>query len=286
MWEVPDVQAWWNMRFQSAADRSVATYWEAIDRLCTNRQRHYLVDGQPIDLAEPLDLGAARITQSAGIRQTAQYFLRIDAAPDRVEAWQEALRDLPRHIPGLEKSFLGRNREGSFNAGDFTFDAHFVDAKALRASRSHAYWTDAIAPLHDEVVERATTLELRLISGGLRRPDIGPAIKRTAFFRILPGANPQSIAAWQKDLLDMPLYMKGMINWSLSQSAHDDHLYAWEQEYSDLGDLLGEYMTHPHHWAHVDTWFDPEFARRIVDTDICHAFCDSSDDILSWTSTP
>lgn len=282
MWEVPDVGAWWNMRFQSGADPSVAAYWEAVDGLCSNRRRHYLVDGQPASLAQPHDLGAMRTTRGTGVRQTAQYFLRADASQHDVAAWQTAMQDLPQHIPGLQKVSLGRNLEGSFHAGDFTFDAHFIDTDALRAGQSHAYWTGVIAQLHDKVIERATAMELRLISGGLRKPHIGPSIKRTAFFRILPGANRESIAAWEKDLLDMPCYMEGMTNWSLSKSAHDDHLYAWEQEYLHLGDLLGEYMIHPHHWAHVDTWFDPEFSRRIVDTDICHAFCESSDNILSW----
>ena len=282
MWEVPDVGALWNMRFQSGADPSVTIFWEAADALCLKRERHYLIDGKAAHLAQALDLGTARTIHGTGIRQTAQYFLRKDAAPEDIEAWQKSMEDLPRHIPGIQRSFVGRNLEGSFNAGDFTFDAHFIDAGTLHAAQSHTYWNDVIAPLQDTVMARITALKLRLISGGLRKPDIGPSIKRTAFFRILPGANPDSLAAWEKDLLDMPRYMKGMTNWSLSKSADDDRLYVWEQEYPHLDDLLGEYMLHPHHWAHVDTWFDPEFSRRIVDTDIFHAFCESSDNILSW----
>lgn len=281
MWEVPDVGAWWNMRFQSGADPSVAAYWRAADALCAKRQRHYLVDGQPANLARPHELDATRTTRGNGVRQTAQYFLRKNARPDDIVAWKKAVLELPRHLPGLQQCALQRNLEGSFNAGDFTFDAHFVDAAALHAARSHPHWSGAIA-LADKIMERVTALELQLVSGGLRKAAIGPAIKRTAFFRVLPGASPESIAAWERALLDMPRYMPGMTNWSLSRSADDSHLYAWEQEYAQLGDLLGEYMVHPYHWAHVDTWFDPEFSRRIVDTDICHAFCESSDNILSW----
>lgn len=283
MWEVPDVGAWWNMRFQSGADPSVASYWKAVDELCVSRQRHYLGDGQPTNIAQPYDSSVTRISRSNGVRQTSQYFLRKGVSPDNVDAWTTAIRNLPQHIPGLKKIFLGRNLEGSFHAGDLTADAHFTDSDALHSAQSHSYWKEVVEPLHEQVVEQTQSLELRLISGGLREPDIGPSIKRTAYFRVLPGAERASIAAWEKDLLDMPCYMRGMTNWSLSKAAHDDHLYAWEQEYVNLGDLQGEYMVHPHHWAHVDTWFDPEFSRRIVDTDICHAFCESKDSILGWT---
>lgn len=283
LWEVPDVGAWWNMRFQSGADPSVAEFWSAVDSLCDKRDRHYLVDGRPTtSLAQPLDLGTTRLTSPQGIRETAQYFLRKDVDPAAVAAWEETLRSLPQQIPGLSKIFISRNLEGSFHAGDFTFDAHFIHESALHDARLHEYWSQVVMPLHKKVVEREERIELRLIGGGLRRPEIGRSIKRTAYFRILPGAGADAISAWEKDLLDMPCYMQGMTNWSLSRSAANNDLYVWEQEYLQLDDLLGEYMVHPHHWAHVDTWFDPEFARRIVDTDICHAFCESPNSILAW----
>jgi hypothetical protein len=269
MWEVPDVAAWWNMRFQSGADPSVGRYWAEVDRLCTERQRHYLIDGESAaGFAEPRELGTARLTNAVGVRETTQYSLLKDTSPETVAAWQEALRVLPQKIPGLLKVSVNRNLEGSFHAGDFT------------------YWAEVVLPLERQVVERELAIELQLISGGLRMPDIGRAIKRTAYFRLLPDATGEAIRAWENDLLDMPLHMPGMTNWSLSRSANDDHLYVWEQEYLRLDDLLGEYMMHPHHWSHVDTWFDPEFSRRIVDTDICHAFCESSDNILASGMNP
>src|SRR5689334_10151172 len=99
MWEVADVGAWWNMRFQSGADPSVAAYWRSADDLCSSRQRHYLIDGQSSNLAQPHDLGAARTTCGTGVRQTAQYFLRKDASPHDVTAWQTAMQDISQHIP-------------------------------------------------------------------------------------------------------------------------------------------------------------------------------------------
>jgi len=31
-------------------------------------------------------------------------------------------------------------------------------------------------------------------------------------------------------------------------------------------------MVHPHHWAYIDRWFDPESGVQIIDTALCHAF--------------
>ncbi|MDV6240320.1 antibiotic biosynthesis monooxygenase family protein [Rhodococcus opacus] len=48
--------------------------------------------------------------------------------------------------------------------------------------------------------------------------------------------------------------------------------HVWEQEYANLDGLLGPYMTHPYHWAHIDRWFGPERGPRIV-TRLCQGFC-------------
>ena len=46
----------------------------------------------------------------------------------------------------------------------------------------------------------------------------------------------------------------------------------WEQEYADIGGLMGPYMLHPYHWAVIDRWFDPECPDWIVNTRLCHSF--------------
>lgn len=287
LWELPDIAAVWAMRFRSGADPDTQPFWAAVDALCVRRERHYLVDGATLDaLPQPLPLGTARVEQARGMRETTQFFLKPAAAPAAIAEWENALRVLPQHVTTVQHIALARNLEGSFLAGDFTFDAHFAAAADAAALRSHDYWREVVQPLQAAVVEREASIPLRLISGGLRQPGIRNAIKRTAYFRLLPGAPAASIARWERDILDMPVYMKGMINWSLSRSGSDDWSYVWEQEYAVLDDLLGEYMMHPHHWAHVDPWFDPEFSRQIIDLQLVHAFCSVPDSVLAWTLEP
>jgi hypothetical protein len=250
--------------------------------LCECRARHTLVDGkpdQPLPAAQNID--RFRTTTVLGARETTQYFLREQAIPEQIADWESALQSLPGHIQGLSSVLIKPNLEGSFCAGNFTFDAQFENSAALHEARQSDYWRNVVSPLHKSIVEREERVELQLVSGGLRQARIENPIKRTAYFRVIAGVDEGAVEAWVADLLDMPAYMPGIVNWALSRSAADDSLYVWEQEYRALEDLQGEYMVHPHHWAHVDSWFDPEFSKRIVDTHIVHAFCQADTSMLA-----
>lgn len=43
LWRLPDVGAWWQMRFQAGADPDVAAFWTALAPRCHARRRHTLV---------------------------------------------------------------------------------------------------------------------------------------------------------------------------------------------------------------------------------------------------
>jgi hypothetical protein len=34
-------------------------------------------------------------------------------------------------------------------------------------------------------------------------------------------------------------------------------------------------MLHPCHWGQVDRWFDPEDPDWLIDTFLCHSFCET-----------
>ncbi|MEZ5569322.1 MAG: hypothetical protein R3E54_13430 [Halioglobus sp.] len=79
--------------------------------------------------------------------------------------------------------------------------------------------------------------------------------------------------------LDMPLHIPEICNWRLSGRArhHGAALRMrlgamWEQEFAHLEDLTGPYMINPHHWGHVDRWFDPESGVQAIDARLSHAF--------------
>ncbi len=63
--------------------------------------------------------------------------------------------------------------------------------------------------------------------------------------------------------------------------------HVWEQEFTGIDALLGQYMHHPVHWALVDRWFDAECPDRIVTDRVYHSFCTMSETIIdSHRSAP
>ncbi|MCB1844642.1 MAG: hypothetical protein KDI09_16895, partial [Halioglobus sp.] len=92
-----------------------------------------------------------------------------------------------------------------------------------------------------------------------------------------------------RDLLDMPLHIPEICNWRLSRAspapwcrAEDaPWSYVWEQEFAHLEDLTGPYMINPHHWGHVDRWFDPESGVQAIDARLSHAFSPLGSSLLA-----
>lgn len=288
LWQVPDIGAWWGMRQRAGFDPALPAYWAEVDKLCSRRDRHYLVDGEPLvegqfasELPGPTPPQAEPLGTS-GARETAQLFLKKSATPAAIGALENALRAAPQHVDGLRRVFLARNSEGSFGAGDYTWDAEYVDAAARHAAQYSDYQTRVLQPLYDEMIEHTWRMGLQVIGGGLREPALRDGIKRTAYFRLLPNAPASAAAQLERALLQMPAYMPGMTNWCLSRALDSEWTYVWEQEYARLDDLLGEYMVHPIHWSYIDPWFDPEFSRQIIDTRLSHAFCPVDTSVLGW----
>lgn len=74
----------------------------------------------------------------------------------------------------------------------------------------------------------------------------------------------------------MAKYIPAIRNWRFSnviEAGGDlNWTHVWEQEYADIGGLMGPYMLHPFHWALIDRWFDPECPDWIVNIHLCHSF--------------
>ncbi len=127
------------------------------------------------------------------------------------------------------------------------------------------------------------------LGAGLRRPGLRNGIKRTAFFCLLPTTDAAVAARFERDLLDMPAQIPEILNWRLTRAqalpwnsaTGEAWSYVWEQEFESLEDLTGPYMSHPHHWAHIDRWFDPESGVQAVDTDLSHAFSPFTESVLT-----
>ena len=165
-------------------------------------------------------------------------------------------------------------------AGHFTWDLIHPDRESAQVARKSELWTDVLLPALEEHCASWSALGLDTIGAGAREPGIAGGVKRTALFRLLPGVDPEVEAEFARDTLAMPAHIASIRNWRLSRAvtlewdATDGTAwdFVWEQEYADLDGLTVDYMIHPHHWAHVDRWFDLESGAQVVHPALCHAF--------------
>jgi len=301
-YQVADIEAWWAMR-SAANDPAVAAFWASVAPLVVARERRYLV-AEPVgrhasasglrapEASFPAPIATAPFAVATrGWRETAQLTLRPERAAE-APASQGALRagldDACRALPDLRASWLAANHVAEYGAGHFTWDLLFPDRDAAARARASAAWRERIAPALARDCASWSAMGLETVGAGLQRPELEKGVKRTALFRKLPQAAPADLDRWERDLLEMPAHIPAILNWRLSRAIPLDWSspgapvwsHVWEQEYERLEGLTVDYMVHPHHWAHVDRWFDPESGHQIIDTALCHAFSPLSGTIL------
>lgn len=152
---------------------------------------------------------------------------------------------------------------GTFEGGDLI--VHFRDAD------------DAGDALADPAVVHVDGAAHETIGGGTEEPGLADGVYRCLLLAVNPEASEAQVRQFEAETLAMPRYIESIRNWRLSRVTQAigarAWTHVWEQEYADLGGLLGPYMTNPYHWARVDRWFDPECPEHIVDTRLCHSFC-------------
>ncbi|MFJ4292932.1 Dabb family protein [Cupriavidus sp. NPDC089707] len=198
--------------------------------------------------------------------ETAQIRMR-PATGTEASTREQAILARIETLPGLRHVVIGRNLAGSWEAGDYTLDLRFDPAPSCSAGPDAglAAALDGMAEV-DRVVYSP-------IAHGLRAPHLRQGIWRTLMFRVRPEAPDWRVRGLEQDLLRMPEYMPGILNWRLARVlSPGTWTHVWQQEFASADDLLGEYLMHPFHWGHVDRWFDPEFPEWTVQS-ISHAFC-------------
>lgn len=291
-WQLADIGAFWTMRAMAGMDPGVAAFWAEVDSFCPARQRDFL---RPDGLTEaPLpapQLVAPFLTQPRGWRETTQLHLRPEADAAAQEALEAALARITE-LPGVLDAHLGRNLVVAHGAGHYTWDVRYESAGAATAAKATPLWSQDLGPLLAREVDHVECLGLETVGAGNRRPDLAAGIKRTALFRLLPGVSTQKRTIFEQGLLEMPAYIPEIVNWRLSRAipaavaGKPDWDYVWEQEYTQLEGLNVAYMIHPHHWAYLDGYFDPESGRQMVETRLCHAYCPLQSSILGRESGP
>jgi hypothetical protein len=203
-------------------------------------------------------------------RETIQLFVTADSDAAAVES---CIDDTLRSSNALQRWHLGRNLEGSWGAGTYTLDLLWsTDASGDKSALEFARVPGFV---------RADRVSYQSIGAGIRDANLSNGIWRTLLLRARPGVAAQQIEMLEQDLLSMPNYMQGIRNWNLSKvTSPSSWTHVWQQEYTRIDDLLGEYLLHPFHWGWVDRWFDPEFPEWTVDN-LSHAFCPLQTSVLN-----
>lgn len=275
-WTLPDLGAWWAMRAASAAP-AVAAFWVEVDRIAHRRERVVLGSGD--ELPTPDDVAAYEVAPQAW-RETAQLYL-FEGLDARTRAeFVAVLGNAGSGLSGLLDASLSANMVAENGAGDYSWDLLYRDREAARNAQAGAWWRETVLPALAGACRAYSALGLHTLAAGARDPGLRGGVKRTALFRLLPGVDAQRCGRFERDLLDMPAFIPAIRNWRLSRAEPLDWnafgtapwSHVWEQEFGDLDGLTGPYMTHPHHWAHVDRWFDVESGTQIIETALCHAF--------------
>jgi hypothetical protein len=158
------------------------------------------------------------------------------------------------------------------NGGDIVWHLHYADQDAWAASGVFAFLdtleeTPAVA--HIDAVGYVPSPIV------LGEPAMADAIYRTLLVQVDAGTKAATIDQWLTEIAAMPAYIPEIRNAALSTAVvargARNWSHIWEQEYAQIGDLSGPYMTSAYHWGHVDRWFDPEMPERIIDTLLCHS---------------
>lgn len=187
-----------------------------------------------------------------------------DAARDAVVA---GLRDAVE--PHARSVLVRPTLPGGIRGGDlvakFRFDSE-SDWRGVENAVDFLLWVPTV-----DQIDGVT------YTGAVRPASVAstPTVYRTLLVAVDLATDPDLVAQFEAETAAMPDYIPSIGASQLSrvrESCGTRWTHVWEQEYASVDGLTGPYMTHPYHWAHVDRWFDPERAHRIV-TGLCHSFC-------------
>ncbi|HXC76987.1 MAG TPA: Dabb family protein [Candidatus Acidoferrum sp.] len=255
-WRLADVDGFWRARAGMMRNPGLAKFWESTADLWTRRERRYArSSSEPVPATDrqqqPLPSAS---THSIVLINISSEGPRSVVAP-----------------PFVDRSWFGEHLPGSVGESDASWE--------LDAHRAVAM--EDLTGLSGEVADIAVIEDVR--GGALRTPSLDHCVKRTLLLQVKEGIPDSVVASFEADLLAMPQYIGAIKNWRLSRVTTMRHswTHAWEQEYADLTGLQHDYMRSPFHWGVVDSWFDPEGPRCIVEPGFQHLFYEVEKSVLS-----
>jgi hypothetical protein len=204
--------------------------------------------------------------------------LQPEAGASDRQALVDALQSAVRASPQIARSMLQPTLPNVYNGGDYIWHMQFPDEAAYRACVEAVSWREAAGrSLASGPVAHVDSAAYESGAGAVPEPGIAGGVYRTLLLAMRPAMQPEKVAQFEVEMREMPRYVKSITNWGFSRvveaSGARQWTHVWEQDYRDIGGLMGPYMMHPHHWGFIDRWYDPEMTDWIVDRHLCHTFC-------------
>lgn len=194
-------------------------------------------------------------------------------------------------LPGLVTSAVVDTMPSALNGGEFMWRAIFADEGAFYDCTESGDWRrDIAALLNPAQGVRVDAVGYEPRWSGVRDRGLNDGIWRLLLLSCDCGSTLEQWDAMERDHLLMPRYVPVIRNWAFGRvqqaSGHRRWTHVWEQEFDDVGSLMGPYLHHPIHWGLVDRWYDIECPERIVDPWVVHAFGKIPNSILTAANMP
>jgi hypothetical protein len=185
------------------------------------------------------------------------------------------------------RSMLAPTYQGVYNGGDYIWHVQFEGEAAFQAWKTNPEGGRAADTVLNDIA-LVKHIDSVAYEGGRSGTKPGAPDKgcyRVALFSVFQEPFPGAIAQYDAETYEMGNYINSIKSWQVSRvretSGARNWTHVWEQEYDDLGGLQGAYMLHPHHWGHVDRWYDPECTTWMIDNHLCHTYCDFDGSVIA-----
>jgi hypothetical protein len=198
----------------------------------------------------------------------------------------EALNATARGNAHVVRTMLEPTYPNVYNGGDYIWHLQFADEAAWRAWKDDAEGGKAAeAVLADtDLVSHVDSAAYEGGKSGSKR-DLQQGAYRTLLLSVNRAPGEAAIAQFDFETYEMGLYIPTIVNWQVSRvtesSGARPWTHVWEQEYEAIDGLQGAYMLHPHHWGWIDRWYDPECTDYMIDTHLCHTFCNFEGSVIA-----
>ena len=235
-------------------------------------------------------------------RIVAQLALKEGCGDEQRAAMVSQLSHVGDRLPGVVASHAGAHFDFSVGGGDLTWDLAFDGEASLKEfsvrvrSAKDRGAGEVMAALGRDLPELAelgahiASTEFAIpepLAEGTRRPGL-VGVKRTLWLRVLPEADAQLVARFERDTPILAAAIPAIRNWRWSRirTAAPNPMemrwtHLWEQEFESVDGLQIDYMSSPAHWGYIDGYFNPEMPEQVVDVWLAHLACPTSAPVLT-----